>query len=251
MTTSAASPIATVVHCPICGAPLDVTATQASALCIYCRARVHIEHPSSGAPRASQTATISEADLAEIQRLLMDGKRDEAVEKYRSLAGCAPDEAARAIESLFVRKVFFAAINRQILSPSGVAGALASTAVLGGAIVGGALGTVPAALAWLGGIVAFVFLPIRASKKTLAYLGAERGVATLKKVVWLGEENHIHAFRALVDVAPGRGSPFVAEMALLARTRSKVREGERIKVKFFSGRPDSVVLAEKPTDSAA
>jgi hypothetical protein len=96
-----------------------------------------------------------------------------------------------------------------------------------------------------GGLVGMLLFG-RQMLRTLRYLFATTGQATVIRFAFIGKDGGgLTLFRLLVDVhePSGSTSTFRAEMrALLDETHARcMREGHRIRVKYFGGVPTSVL----------
>lgn len=93
--------------CPNCGASISSRGESRYAICIFCNTSLTLSSaPGSGAatsPAPSFTAqAIAREDVDRVKQLLVDGRRDEAIALYASLASVPREEAARAVENVFL-----------------------------------------------------------------------------------------------------------------------------------------------------
>ncbi|WP_437737566.1 hypothetical protein [Sorangium sp. So ce1335] len=95
--------VASMISCPNCGAPLSVGSEQRHAICIFCNTSLFVERPATGAAVAQVRArTASKDDIERVKQLLVDGKRDEAIDHYARAASVSRDEGARAVDNVFL-----------------------------------------------------------------------------------------------------------------------------------------------------
>ncbi len=91
--------------CPNCGASISSRGESRYAICIFCNTSLTLssEHGSGSAPAPSFTAQpMAREDVDRVKQLLVDGRRDEAIALYANLAAVPRDEAARAMENVFL-----------------------------------------------------------------------------------------------------------------------------------------------------
>jgi hypothetical protein len=83
----------------------------------------------------------------------------------------------------------------------------------------------------------------RAFLRTLRYLFATAGMATVVRFGRIGESGDKVVFRVLLDVREPSGSTFRAETSALVKDvdASAMKEGHRIRVKYFRGATASVL----------
>lgn len=243
------------LNCPKCGAPLHPEAGQTLTLCLYCNSAVRM----AAAPAAAGTAAsptveqeLPAEDLEAVKKLMLAGRRAEALAAYRQMTGADEAAAAAVVENLG-RQLTAATLYRQLLRPVGfvIVAALAAGLVLvaAGWLIGWlnawlALG-LAALLLWQ---LVFFFPPL---VRTMRYWGASLAEAVTLKLAPIGvfkkSGEDIFAFRVWLEVRPAEGAPFRAEIQLPVRESNleRAREGARLRVKYFPGDPDSVIFFER------
>jgi hypothetical protein len=89
-------------ECPYCGAPLDVSNDGAVVLCLYCRGtcRLVVDPSRPDAPLVAERREVPTESADEIIRMVLDGKRQEAVALYATVAAVDPKDAAQAVDGL-------------------------------------------------------------------------------------------------------------------------------------------------------
>lgn len=94
--------IASRVTCPSCGAPLPVQPGQRHVICVFCNSSslVHAAHPTA-APQLT-VENISKEDIEKLKQLVLDGKREEAIDLYAQKAGVPRPEAATAVNDMLL-----------------------------------------------------------------------------------------------------------------------------------------------------
>lgn len=232
--------------CPNCGAPLGLADRQAHVICRYCDLSLRIEAPEPGAPATETKLLPDEVPREQIDRvkqLVLDGKRDEAIQVYGRAAALSAAEAEKAVDALLLPTV--RKLVRQV--PINAFGFLLTFVVVG-SCGGGAAYSARAALDespafWgLFAILAFGvvrqilwFVPKSVSTWVQAF-GAE-GRARVMKVTVLRPNLVKDGSVALLalEVQPARGGPaFVDEEVLIVRdtTLAKLEPGNVIRVRY-------------------
>ena len=87
------------LNCPNCAAPLRVREHQAVALCVYCGSSIKID-ATGIAPQPIEQRELTPDVRNQINQLLLDGRRSEAVALYQQQAGVTTAEAREAIDNL-------------------------------------------------------------------------------------------------------------------------------------------------------
>jgi hypothetical protein len=89
-------------ECPHCGAPLDVGKDGAVVLCLYCRGtcRLVVDPSRPDAPLSAEKRDVPKESADEIIRMVLDGKRQEAVALYASVAAVDAKDAEQAVDAL-------------------------------------------------------------------------------------------------------------------------------------------------------
>jgi uncharacterized Zn finger protein (UPF0148 family) len=95
-------------ECPYCGAPLDVSKDGAVVLCLYCRGtcRLVVDPARPDTPLSIEKREVPKESADEIIRMVLDGKRQEAVALYASVAQVEPKDAQEAVNALVTSLVF-------------------------------------------------------------------------------------------------------------------------------------------------
>jgi len=234
-------------RCPNCGAPLSVDDQRRSVICIFCNASLRVERPATAAeaPTLASEAVPAE-EIERIKQLLVDGRRDEAVEHYARVAAVPRDEAERAVDNVFL-SAYFTLTRHLPINAFGF--------VLYGALI--ALGAGPAAWAATRAVEQpgyFVVVALGALfalhqlyrfgqhlRSTLvASFGALGRGRVLRRAV-VREEKERQGFFVVVvfEVVPDAGGPaFVDQETLLvgAASLDKLAPGNIVRVRFDGAR---------------
>ena len=210
-----------------------------------------IEASSGGPAQVTSAGTLSGDSAAAIKKLLLEGKRDDAVQLYRSELQCDQKQALDAVQGLFERELFLDLLNKQLIRSSNIPLVVVISVVmcasLAGAISYGGVLRVAALIVF---VFAFIAFPLRRLLTTFKYLGAQRATATMKKIVWVGTvkgaRGMIHCANAWVEIHPKDHAPFSTSMNIVTLSKPSFVEGGQLDVKFFLGIPSSVLLARQP-----
>jgi hypothetical protein len=101
------------------------------------------------------------------------------------------------------------------------------------------------ALVFLG--LALLVCPIRRMSATLRAMGGDRGTATVKKLVWVGEmtvaSKTAYCARVWVEVRSSHGPDLSASMDIVTRDKATLFESKQFVVKSRHGDASTVVLA--------
>jgi hypothetical protein len=232
------------LNCPNCGAPLHTQANQDLALCVYCDTTIRISYSGSGEASLKQQTTLQAEDAKLIKSLLLDGKREQAIEAYQRATQVSGEEAQKAIEIL-ARDAAFKVIFSQRLNLVGVLMLCGYMTLLGLSVWARLNDTISINISRIAVIlILFLAAPlVRGLGITLRYLAARSAVATVLKYAQIGKAGNAYAYRLLVNVQPQDGAAFQTEMnvAVGEKRISKLQNGLRLNVKYLPNQPDSVL----------
>jgi hypothetical protein len=233
------------LKCPTCGGPVRVRAGESLTICLYCNGALKIARPESGAAAVEVDPTIPGETIDRIKDLIVRGRRADAVALYRDAARCEPAAAEAAIET-YVRSAVADTIFAGTLNAGGVVLYVAALAFVAAGVVAFVRDLLPTiACVVLVGFGAINLLVLtRAALKTLRYLAATRGQATILRHALIGKHGNVSSFLMLIDVREPSGATFQTEIAFPASKTGaeKVRVGRRFHVKYFPRDPKSVVF---------
>ncbi|WP_437960529.1 hypothetical protein WME76_13370 [Sorangium sp. So ce119] len=243
--------------CPNCGAPLSVASGQRHVICIFCNTNLFVERPATGAPVAQIRAqTASKDDIERVKQLLVDGKRDEAVDHYARAASVSRDEAEQAVANVFL-SAYWTLVRH--LPINGFGFFLYAVFVLGGAGLAAWAATraveSPAYLILVaaGGLFAILqlarFLRHLASTLVASFGSLGRGRVLRCSVVREFVKQKGFFVVVVFEVAPDDGSPaFVDQETLFVGEESlrKLSPGNVVRVRF-DGRREHVFPATPVT----
>lgn len=236
------------LNCPRCGAPLKTMAAQSQVVCLYCNSTIRIDGRTKDSPPVVEK-TLSEAGMAEVKQLLLDGQKTQALDKYGQLTGVDLQQAQEAITQLAGR-LSLDVIRGQQLTPGGIilvlfyAGLLlAGYVIWASGVVHWLLGLLPALFGvWM----LYFYYP--AIRTTWVYRAARRARAKVIKLAPVGSARlgraRVQVLTLLVEVQPEDGSPaFLTEMLLPVQEENLVRAaaGTVIQVKYLPQDPEQVV----------
>ncbi|KYF54460.1 hypothetical protein BE08_12930 [Sorangium cellulosum] len=247
--------VATMTSCSNCGAPLSVKSEQRYVICIFCNANLFVERPATGAAVAQIRAqTISKDDIERVKQLLVDGKRDEAVDHYARAASVPRDEAVRAVENVSL-SAYWTLIRHMPINGFGFL--LHAVFIFGGAGLAAWAGRQAVeSLAYLllvvaAGLFAILqlarFLRHVASTWVASFGSLGRARVLRCSVVRQFAEQDSYLVVALFEVVPDDGSPtFVDQETLLVSEEGlrKLSAGNVVRVRFDGRR--ELVFPVKP-----
>jgi hypothetical protein len=213
----------TSLNCPNCAAPLKVRENQAIALCVYCGSGIQIDAGGT-APQPIEQRELTPEVLSQVNQLLLDGRRAEAVALYQQQVGVTGAEAHEAIDNL-AKQLTRRTLLRQQISNLGIGLFVAFTIIGLGALWWGIANN-----SWLvillgaGWIIWhwLVFLP--AARVRWQYETGQAAPACVQKMVRLGEmkvrSQLVTAARLWLEVRPQAGPAFQVERNVILRRES-------------------------------
>ncbi len=113
-------------RCPNCGAPLDLVEHQTHAICAYCSVSFRIDSPGESAGILADPLPAQEVDR--VKALVLEGRRDEAIDHYARVATLARTDAERAVDQL----AFWALMRKFRRLPINAFGIASTFGVVGG-----------------------------------------------------------------------------------------------------------------------
>jgi hypothetical protein len=245
------------LNCPNCAAPLKVRENQTVALCVYCGSSIKIEADGT-APQPIEQRELTPDVLGQVNQLLLDGRRAEAMTLYQQQGGVSAAEAREAIDNL-AAQLTRRTLLRQPISNLGIAMFVAFTIIGVGALVWGLthsswliilLGTVWIIWHWL------VFLP--AALVRWQYESGQVAPARVQKVVRLGEikvrGQPVTAARLWLEIRPQTGATFPVERNVILRQESwhQLSTGCWLEVRCHPDRNEAIpVIPLKLVDATA
>jgi len=234
------------LNCPNCSAPLHVEPNQALVLCIYCNSSIRLNRAGRGpAAQAVVEHTLAPEAAAQLRELVLAGRQSEAVERYQQETQANGSEAQRAVQGL-AQQISVTLIGVTPLNALGVAYVVVSLVLVIACAAAGLRGAIPLWLA-VGGVVVggFFLWSLRGGvRATLKYLPGQTAPARVLKTTVIGQVGDYSTFRAWMEVQPGGGQPFQAQLTLTAAKQhmSRLHEGTLAQVKYLPGDPDSTVF---------
>jgi LSD1 subclass zinc finger protein len=229
------------VRCPSCGAPLPIKPGQRHVICVFCNTSSLIHATYTASPPQLTPDNISRQDIEQLKQLVLDGKRDEAIDFYVYKAGVPRPEAETAVNDMLLSEYW--RLTREL--PLNAFGFILYFTLIGFgfglALIGAVLvmnGTLPfLVLVPLGGAFALWqflrFVPKVISTWVSAY-GAQ-GRARVMNVATLRTFPDCVMVQVAFEVTPSNGSHrFVDEEILMLRSESidKLRPNNVIMVRF-------------------
>ncbi len=232
-------------QCPSCGAPLQVADQKVATVCIYCNSALVVTRDAAGHGELTKDADVDEETVERIKGMLLAGEREQAIALFQEKTSRARDVAVDAIDEYAAHIVQKAAFSGT-LNSFGLMLLLTGMAIAGGSIYLAITSPSMALLAIVGMLIGGVQMYMLGGPglRTLRYLGATVGEARVLRHAYIGRMRHIHSYRVLVEVTGPDGEAFQTEYPFpVGETgRAKMRDGLIFQVKYFPGRPDSVVF---------
>jgi uncharacterized Zn finger protein (UPF0148 family) len=235
------------LNCPNCGAPLQLEEGRARTVCLYCNSTVRIQPDDPQA--AIVENTLVEADMQALKRLLLESRREEAVQLYLETTGAGDEAAREAIRGLECQ-VSVDVMRNQQLTSKGIWYVLLYGVVFLASILAGLAGQIhPLVALALAGFTAWQFWVLFPSiRLSLRFRKGIRAPATIQKAAPVGEikarAGRVYAMKLLVEVRPVEGTPYQAELLLPVRETSlgQIKPGVQFHVKYLPGDPQQIVF---------
>jgi hypothetical protein len=235
----------TSLNCPNCAAPLKVREGQTVALCVYCGSSIQLT-AAGAAPRPIEQSELTPDILQQINQLLLDGRRAEALALYSQHAGVSATAAREAIDNL-AQQLTRRTLLRQPINNLGLA-LLAGYTLIGLIAVSWGLSNGSWLIVLLGagwiGWNWLVFIPA-----TIIRWRYERGQvapARVQKIVWLGEMTvrgqSVTAARLWLEVRPAGHPAFPMERNVMLRRESveQLATGSTVEVRCQPDRHEAI-----------
>jgi uncharacterized Zn finger protein (UPF0148 family) len=240
-----AETVLTTLNCPNCGAPLQVNEGRTRTVCLYCNSTVRIQPDDSQA--AVVENTLVEADMQALKRMLLAGRREDAVQLYLETTGAGEAAAREALQGL-ERQVSVDVMRNQQLTSKGVWYVALYGVVFLAAVLAGMAGQIhPLVALALAAFTAWQFWVLLPSiRLSLRFRRAVRAPATILKAARVGEikarAGQVYAMKLLVEVQPPEDALFQAELLLPVRETSleQVQPGSQFHVKYLPDDPQQI-----------
>jgi transposase-like protein len=233
------------LNCPNCAAPLRVREQQTVALCVYCGSSIKLD-AGGAAPQSIEQRDLTPEVLSQVNQLLLDGRRAEAMALYQQQAGVTDAEAREAIDNL-ATQLTRRTLLRQPISNLGIGMFVVFTIIGLGALAWGLtnsswlimlLGAGWLAWHWL------VFLP--ATIVRWRYETGQAAPARIQKMIRLGDitvrGQPVSAVRLWVEVHPVGQPTFQMERNVILHRESleKLSAGSWLEVRCQPDRREAI-----------
>jgi hypothetical protein len=238
------------LNCPNCGAPLPRQTAADFWLCVYCASVSRVDGGVSQTRSAPQVAAqLVPQALDEVKALLTSGERSEAEERYQEIAGVDAVQAQQALDQM-ADAFSIAALLRSRLSPFGMFLVVSNVLLLVLVVVAWTVDRMPALWALgLGGFALFELSVFgRGAITTARYWGAPRAEAEVQHFTFIGKtrrgKQEFYTCLFVLEVRPKDSPVFQAKTVIPVRAanRTRVGKGELLEVRYFPGKPESVVF---------
>ncbi len=237
----------TTLNCPNCGAPIQVAEGHTLTVCLYCNSTLRIQTDDS--QPAVVENTLVEADMRAIKQLLLEGRREDALQLYLETTGAGEAIARQAIEGLESHVSVDVMRSQQLTSKEIWYVGLYSVIFLAAVIAGVARQIHPLLALALAAFTAWQLFVLSPSIRLwLRFHQAISAPATILKTAPLGKVKtrvgRAYAMKLLAEVHPPAGTPYRVELLLPVRETSlgQVQPGSKFHVKYLSEDPQQVVF---------
>jgi hypothetical protein len=236
--------MSTSLNCPNCAAPLQVREGQTVALCLYCGSSIQLA--AGVLPQPIEQRELTADVLQQINQLLLEGRRADAITLYTQHAGVSAAAAREAIDNL-AQQLTRRTLLRQPINNLGLA-LLASYTLIGLVALIWGLTNNSWFVALLGagwiGWNWLVFIP--ATVIRWRYERGQPAPARVQQLVRLGEMTvrgqPVTAARLWLEVRPADQPPFQMERNVVLRRESaeKLTTGSTIEVRCQPDRREAI-----------
>lgn len=235
------------LNCPNCGAPLQVAEECGRTVCLYCNSILRLQ-PYDSRP-AEVENTLADADLQAIKQFLLDGRREDALQRYLETTGAGEASAAEAIREL-ERQVSVDVMRNQQLTNRDIGYVGLYCVIFLAAVVTGVTGQIHPLLALA--LAAFttwqLFVLSPSIRLWLRFRQAISAPATILKAAPLGKVKtrvgRGYAMKLLAEVRPPAGRPYRVELLLPVKETGlgQVQPGSKLHVKYLPEDPQQIVF---------
>lgn len=236
------------LNCPNCAAPLQVRERQTVALCVYCGSSLKLE-AEGVTPQPIEQRELTPEMLQQINQLLLDGRRADALALYVQWAGVTPAEAGEAIDNL-ATQLTRRTMLRQPITNLGIGVFVVFTAIGLAALFWGLTNS-----SWLVSLLSsgwiiwhwLVFFP--ALRVRWQYETGQAAPALVRKMIPLGEMKvrgeMVSAMRLWLEVQPEGRPVYQTERNVILRRSSleQLATGSLIEVRSRSDRGEAIPVA--------
>ena len=233
------------LNCPNCAAPLRVREGQTIALCVYCGSSLKLD-VGGITPQPIAQRELTPDSMQQINQLLLDGRRTEAVTLYQQHSGVSAAEAREAIDHL-ATQLTRRTMLRQPINNLGIILLLAFTFVGLIALIWGVTNNSWLIVALSAGWIIWnwlVFVP--AALVRWRYETGQAALARVQKMVRLGEMTvrgqPVTAARLWLEVRPNSHPPYQMERNVILRRASveQLSTGSTIEVRCHPDRHEAI-----------
>ena len=237
----------TTLNCPKCGAPIRAPEGHTRTVCLYCNSTVRIQPDDS--PPAVVEFTLVGADLQAIKQLLLEDRREDALQLYLETTGAGEAVAREVIQEL-ERQVSVDVMRNQQLTRKDIWYVGLYCVIFLAAVIAGVARQIHPLLALaLAAFIAwqlFVLSPsIRLWLRFRQAIGAQ---AIILKAAPVGKVKtrvgRVYAMKLLAEVHPPAGTPYRVELLLPVREANlgQVQPGGKFYVKYLPEDPQQIVF---------
>ncbi len=232
------------LNCPNCAAPLGVRDGQTIVLCVYCGSSIRLD--AQAAPQPIESHELTADVLQQVNQLLLDGRRADAVALYAQHAGVTMTEAREAIDNL-AKQLTRRTLLRQPINNLGLVLLVAGTLIGLLAVLWGATNS-----SWLIALLGAIWIGwnwiafIPATVIRWRYETGPAAPARVQKIVWLGDmtvrRQPVTAARLWLEVRPADRTPFQMERNVILRRESAqtLAAGSLIEVRCQPDRHEAI-----------
>jgi hypothetical protein len=240
-------PMLTTLNCPNCDAPIQAPEGYTHTVCLYCNSIIHVQ-PDDSRPAVVENRLVG-ADMQAIKQLLLEDRREDALQLYLETTGAGEAVARETIQGLERQVSVDVMRNQQLTSKDIWYVGLYCVIFLVAVIAGVARQIHPLLALVLAAFIAwqlFVLSPsIRLWLRFRQAIGAQ---AIILKAAQVGKVKtrigRAYAMKLLAEVHPPAGTPYRVELLLPVRETSlgQIQPGSKFHVKYLPEDPQQVVF---------
>lgn len=231
------------LDCPNCGAPLDIKQGQEITICMYCNSSVRITALGDGSEKNVLQTEVKPEIINKIKQLLLEVKKNEAIEMYINETSLSREEAEKAVNIIHAGITNRVILERP-LSFAGLIYTILFILLLIGSFYTGTILNIDSAiikiLSWI--VFAFSLLTLLATIRTfittIKFISCKWTDARVLKFAKIGETKKIDIYRVLIEILPDKAASFQAQTNLPVRkiNASLLVTGIILKVKYLKDR---------------
>ncbi len=236
------------LDCPNCGALLDVKRGEVFTVCLYCDSSIRLHFDKDESNKTVPQTELSAEVIGKVRQMILDGKKNEAVELYSGEAKISKEDAAKSVEQIY-NSITAKIMLERPLSGTGVLLTILIPAIFVVSAYEIFIANYDSPLLKIASWVFLIFtaLSLLSISKTIIttfkYLPGKWSDAKILKFGRIGVRKNLTIFRLLLEVTPAGSEVFRVETNLPVRNENVklIAEGNIIKVKYLQNDKKSVI----------